>query len=161
MTFAYRHDMMVLSFSTKNGDTCLNWKTHGDSTFDHFDHNHCRNPARGEKEKVWCYTGTGNTWDYCKVPWCLPGMEESMNTTKAEEEGIPVIVTATIILGTVAFFLVIVICLIIGSWYCNRGEEKEDRMELVKPLVLLMLEANYQLNLLKHLNISHSTLLCH
>ena len=55
-----------------------------------------------------------------------------MNTTTVEKEGIPVIITATIILGTVSFFLVIVTLLIVGNWFCNRGEEMDDRtLELV------------------------------
>merc|ERR1712130_730961 len=106
---------------TKNGDTCLSWNTHAD--WDIYDHNHCRNPTRKIKlkEAVWCYTGMGNTWDYCDVPWCLTNAQESMNTTEVEKEVIPVINTATIILGTVALFLGIVIFLILGSWFCNSG----------------------------------------
>jgi len=77
----------------------------------------------------------GNTWDYCDVPWCLTDGQESMNTTEVEKEGIPVINTATIILGTVALFLGIVIFLILGFWFCNSGEEKkDDTIELVPTL---------------------------
>ena len=139
MSFAfiyfYVHVMLcydvVFSFRTKNRDTCLSWNTHA------YDHNHCRNPTRKiePKEAVWCYTGMGNTWDYCDVPWCLTDGQESMNTTEVEKEGIPVINTATIILGTVALFLGIVIFLILGFWFCNNGEEKKDvTIELVPTL---------------------------
>ena len=134
---------MALSFRTKNGDICLNWKSHADNTAEWvdirlvYDHNHCRNPTRiplnvPQKDMVWCYTGLGNLWEYCDVPWCLEPGQESMNTTTVEKEGIPVIITATIILGTVSFFLVIVTLLIVGNWFCSRGEEKDDRtLELV------------------------------
>merc|ERR1712032_152532 len=118
---------------TKYGDPCINWKKHSGWTWTRartYDHNHCRNP--NSKEGVWCYTGLGSTWEYCDVPFCLePGQD--MNTTVVEKQAIPVIITATIILGTVSFFLVIVIFLIVGNWYCNRGEEKkDDTIELVQ-----------------------------
>ena len=123
---------MTSYFRTKYGDPCINWKKHSGWTWTRartYDHNHCRNP--NSKEGVWCYTGLGSTWEYCDVPWCLKPGQESMNTTVLEKEGIPVVITATIILGTVSFFLVIVLLLIVGNWYRNRGEEKEDTLELV------------------------------
>ena len=115
---------------------CLNWPVtqEWEDIGTVFNHNHCRNPTiprKRERERVWCYTGTGNIMDFCDVPWC------SNLTAKAvlvEKEGIPVIRTATIILGVVSFFLVIVICLIVGNWYCScRGnrDDKDDTIELV------------------------------
>ena len=115
---------------------CLNWPVtqEWEDIGTVFNHNHCRNPiipgSKTERERVWCYTGRGNIMDFCDVPWC------SNLTAKAvvEKEGIPVIRTATIILGVVSFFLVIVICLIVGNWYCScRGnrDDKDDTIELV------------------------------
>ena len=133
---------MKLSFRTKNGDTCLNWKTHAANAasgwFDirlTYDHNHCRNPTRiplrvAQKDSVWCYTGLGNTWEYCDVPWCLKPGQESMNATEVEKEGIPVITTAITILVIVSIFIVIVILLIVRN-LCSKREEKDDTMELV------------------------------
>ena len=122
---------MALSFRTKNGVTCLNWETHAANAAERvgrYDHNHCRNPNTRPREKVWCYTGLGNTWDYCDVPWCLKSGQD-MNTTVVEKEGIPVIITATIILGIVSFFLVIVIFLIVVTWCKNKKEE--NTVELI------------------------------
>ena len=113
---------------------CLNWPVtqEWEDIGTVFNHNHCRNPTIPgfitERERVWCYTGTGNIMDFCDVPWC------SNLTAKAvvEKEGIPVIRTATIILGVVSFFLVIVICLIVGNWYCRGNrDDKDDTIELV------------------------------
>ena len=77
---------------------------------------------------MWCYTGLGNTWDYCDVPWCLKPGQESM--TVVEKEGGRFIITVIIILGVVSFFLVIVIFLIVVTW-CRNKKEKEDTVELV------------------------------
>merc|ERR1711971_454923 len=114
---------------TEYGDTCINWRKHSQWTI--YDHNHCRNPTNW-KERVWCYTGSGTTWEYCDVPFCIEPGQESMNSTVVETQAIPVIITATIILATVSFFLVIVIFLIVANWYCNRGEKKDDTIELVE-----------------------------
>jgi len=113
---------------TEYGDTCINWRKHSQWRVIPYDHNHCRNPMR--KERVWCYTGSGTTWEYCDVPFC--NGQESMNSTVVEKQAIPVIITATIILATVSFFLAIVIFLIVANWYCNRGEKKDDTIELVE-----------------------------
>ena len=115
-------------FRTEYGDTCINWRKNSIRWI--YDHNHCRNPMR--KERVWCYTGSGTTWEYCDVPFCIEPGQESMNSTVVEKQAIPVIITATIILATVSFFLVIVIFLIVANWYCNRGEKKDDTIELVE-----------------------------
>ena len=125
------HHHIASYFRTVYGDTCINWRKHSPWTYN-YNHNHCRNPSRDFKERVWCYTGSGTTWEYCDVPFCLERGQESMHTTVEEKQAIPVIITATIILGTVSFFLMIVIFLIVGNWYCNRGEEKDDTIELVQ-----------------------------
>jgi len=115
---------------TEYGDTCINWRKH--SHHNYLDHNHCRNPMGNSKERVWCYTGSGTTWEYCDVPFCIEPGQESMKSTEVEKQAIPVIITATIILATVSFFLAIVIFLIVANWYCNRGEKKDDTIELVE-----------------------------
>ena len=48
----------------------------------------------------------------------------------AEKESIPAIVTATIILGIVTFFVTVVICLITGSWCCCNKTKKTYTVEL-------------------------------
>ena len=106
-----------------------------DQTDHTYDHNHCRNPIRtprfvAEKEAVWCYTGLGNTWNYCDVPWCLKPGQASMNTTVVEKEGERFIITVIIILGVVSFFLVIVIFLIVVTW-CRNKKEEENTVELI------------------------------
>ena len=127
---------------TEYGDECLNWRSPAilerhkweDGTYDH---NYCRNPTRGptrnykREEGVWCYTGLGNTRALCDVPWCLqPG--QSLNNTVVEKESIPAIVTATIILGIVSFFVTVVICLIAGSLCCCNKLKKSNSIELGK-----------------------------
>merc|ERR1712037_1029192 len=114
---------------TKEGDTCLNWMTHAanapewvDHTDHTYDHNHCRNPTRipakvALKESVWCYTGLGNTWDYCDVPWCLKPGQASMNTTVVEKEG-------------ERFIITVIIILIVVTW-CRNTKEEENTVELI------------------------------
>ena len=118
---------MTSYFRTKYGDPCINWRKHSQWNYDH---NHCRNPIRNSKDKVWCYTGLGSAWEYCDVPFCLTEGQESMNTTVVEKQAIPVIITATIILATVSFFLVIVIFLIVVTW-CRNKKEEENTVELI------------------------------
>ena len=100
-----------------------------------YDHNYCRNPKRTphrnhkQEEGVWCYTGLGNTRALCDVPWCLDS-GQSLNNTVVEKESIPAIVTATILLGIVTFFVTVVICLIMGSWCCCNKTKKTYTVEL-------------------------------
>jgi len=133
-------DYMGNAHRTVYGDECLNWRSpailenHGweDGTYDH---NYCRNPTRRpthnykQEEGVWCYTGLGNTKALCDVPWCLES-GQSLNSTVVEKESIPAIVTATIILGIVSFFVTVVICLIVGSLCCGNKLEKSNSIEL-------------------------------
>ena len=129
----------VILYRTVYGDECLNWRSPAilkkhrlDGTYDH---NYCRNPTRRpthnykQEEGVWCYTGLGNTKALCDVPWCLES-GQSLNSTVVEKESIPAIVTATIILGIVSFFVTVVICLIAGSWLCCNKPNRNDIMEL-------------------------------
>ena len=126
----------VILYRTVYGDECLNWRSPAilekhnleDRTYDH---NYCRNPKRNHKQEegVWCYTGLGNTKALCDVPRCLES-GQSLNSTVVEKESIPAIVTATIILGIVSFFVTVVICLIAGSLCCCNKLEKSNSIEL-------------------------------
>jgi len=119
---------------TKYGDPCDEWQRHTDNEWavDHFDHNYCRRPhlkgqssnlhglrnlrQRLQRDGVWCYTGKGNTWEYCNVPRCPPSpidghAEGPKNATELEQNGEEAINVATIILGTATLNVVILICL--------------------------------------------------
>ena len=139
MFFTPKTYLAILS-RTEYGDECLNWRSPAiveehnweDGTYDH---NYCRNPTRRpyrnhkKEEGVWCYTGLGNTRALCDVPWCLES-GQSLISTDVEKESIPAIVTATIILGIVSFFVIVVICLIAGSLCCCSKLEKSNSIEI-------------------------------
>ena len=52
-----------------------------------------------------------------------------MNTTVAENDSYPVILTASIILGIADFFLIIVICTIAVSWGREKFLKKDIKQE--------------------------------
>lgn len=71
-------------FRTQKGQKCFPWSDHP-SHYGHYDHNHCRNPidksqpTKPQSEEwgpgsnvtgVWCFTGKGDSWEYCSVPKC-------------------------------------------------------------------------------------------
>ena len=135
-------------FRTKTGKFCFPWPDHPSSSdsewvVSHYDHNHCRNPRKSEKLRtvertnVWCFTGKGGTWEYCNVPKCkelekLPGAYgpwRDLNTTIAENDSYPAILTASIILGIADFFLVVVICTIAVSWGREKFFKKDIKQE--------------------------------
>ena len=126
-------------FRTRMGDDCFPWRDHG---HDHYNHNLCRNP--NHKDGVWCFTGTGDAWDYCDVPKCniskklsqeeaqkkvaLLG-QKNMNVTIAEKNDYQVILTASIILMSVNFFLLIIIFTITVSWCRDQFCQKKSTIE--------------------------------
>ena len=135
-------------FRTKTGKSCFPWPDHPSSSdsewvVSHYDHNHCRNPRKSEKlrtaerNKVWCFTGKGGAWEYCSVPKCkgqgqMPGSYgpwKDRNTTDAENQSYPAILAASILLGIVDFFLIVIIFTIIVSWAREKFWKMDAKQE--------------------------------
>jgi len=63
-----------LRADTESGRKCKNWIDQGkyDSSASGIgNHNYCRNPDSGAKDKPWCFTvDPAKEWEYCTIPEC-------------------------------------------------------------------------------------------
>ena len=95
------------------------------------------NKRQTPRKGVWCFTGKGDTWNYCSVPKCeelekspVLGLdqkvERNMNITKIEKESYPIIVMASIVLIIADFFVFVIILTITVSW-CRGKEIRKEK----------------------------------
>ena len=95
------------------------------------------NKRQTPRKGVWCFTGKGDTWNYCSVPKCeelekspVLGLnrkvETNMNITKIEKESYPIIVMASIVLIIADFFVFVIILTITVSW-CRGKEIRKEK----------------------------------
>ena len=89
------------------------------------------NKRQTPRKGVWCFTGKGDTWNYCSVPKCKElvfdkKVETNMNITKIEKESYPIIVMASIVLIIADFFVFVIILTITVSW-CRGKEIRKEK----------------------------------
>ena len=103
------------------------------------------NKRQTPRKGVWCFTGKGDTWDYCSVPKCKElekspvlgldqKVETNMNITKVEKESYPIIVMASIVLIIADFFVFVIILTITVSWCRGKEIRKEEETNELEEL---------------------------
>lgn len=71
-------DYQGLKEFSASGRTCANWldQKEGPTGKGIGNHNYCRNPTPGKKNKPWCFTADpAKEWEYCEVSKCAKAAE--------------------------------------------------------------------------------------